>query len=290
MIFSVIANHERSAVYKPIHFLAKWATEKGHEVLVSPQIYDNLHNPLPVITRCESEKSAVEKSDVAMTSGGDGTILWAARNVLNSGKKILGVNSGRMGFLANIKQSQLGEALDAVEKKNYSLDKRFLLEAQVNDSPKIYALNEFLFSKKGKASMITITVECDGEFVNKYWADGILVSTPTGSTAYNLSSGGPIVMPETNVLVITPINPHNLTTRPIVLPAEKPIRIKITPEDQEVLFSNDGEIPEINGDIKVVDIKRTDFQIELIQLPGQSYFETLRTKLMWGADMREGIK
>lgn len=289
MIFSVIANSERPAVFQPIEFLASWSEKNGHKVLVCPEVFSGMQEPPSSIEQCATEKEAVDKSDIVMTSGGDGTILWAARLILDSGKKILGVNSGRMGFLANIQNDQLEQALNAVVENNYQLDKRFLLKATDNLGHTDYALNEFLFSKKGQASMITLTVECDGVFVNKYWADGILVSTPTGSTAYNLSSGGPIVTPETNVLVLTPINPHNLTTRPIVLPGHKPIKVYITPEDQEVLFSNDGEISQLTGPVKSVEIKRTDFTLDLIQLTGQSYFDTLRTKLMWGADIREKL-
>lgn len=135
--------------------------------------------------------------------------------------------------------------------------------------------------------MVNVSAEYDGMFINKYWADGLIVASPTGSTAYNLSSSGPIVMPNTDVMVLTPINPHTLTTRPLVLPSNKSLKITVEKQPHEVLFSYDGQIREIESYPFEVYIKRSNFTIDLIELPNQSYFDTLRQKLMWGMDSRK---
>ncbi len=135
--------------------------------------------------------------------------------------------------------------------------------------------------------MVNVSAEYDGMFINNYWADGLIVASPTGSTAYNLSSSGPIVMPNTDVMVLTPINPHTLTTRPLVLPSEKSLKVMVEKQDQDVLFSFDGQIKEIQSYPFEVNIKRSSFTIDLIELPNQSYFDTLRHKLMWGVDSRQ---
>lgn len=287
MKFAILANSERSAVYKPVNVLAAWAQRHGFQVFVPSAIYDGVYNPTPSMVRCETDLEAISKSDIVMTSGGDGTILLAARLIKNAGKKILGVNAGKLGFLANIQQHFLEHALDSLLNNTFEVDKRHMLRATAKNGAEAFALNEFLFSKKGQASMITLSVYYDGRLVNKYWADGILVSTPTGSTAYNMSTGGPIIYPLSDVLAITPINPHTLTTRPIVVPSGKTITIEVNPEDQEVLYSNDGEVWNPGEDIKSVEISRSDFTIDMIQLPEHCYFETLRSKLMWGANLRE---
>src|SRR5699024_6774618 len=155
-----------------------------------------------------------------------------------------------------------------------------LLEAKDSRDNRYYALNEFLFSKMDSTSMITVKAEFDGMFINKYWADGLIVASPTGSTAYNLSSGGPIVMPESDVMVLTPINPHTLTTRPLVLPSEKTLKIIVEKQQYEVSFSYDGNSCSIEHYPLEIKIQRSDFSIDLVELPDQSYFETLRHKLM----------
>jgi len=135
--------------------------------------------------------------------------------------------------------------------------------------------------------MVNVHAEYDDMFINDYWSDGLIVASPTGSTAYNLSSSGPIVMPNTDVMVLTPINPHTLTTRPLVLPSNKSLKIRVDEQEHDVLFSYDGQIKEIKSYPFEVDIKRSNFTIDLIELPNQSYFDTLRQKLMWGMDSRQ---
>lgn len=235
----------------------------------------------------KTDQDAMMEGNITVAIGGDGTILRTANIARTTRRPLLGINSGKLGFLANIQRQNLDHALREVLEGNYQLDKRNFLEAELSDGSVHYALNEFVFSRKGTLSMITLTAIYDGAFINRYWADGIIVSSPTGSTAYNLSTGGPIVLPQTHVMVLTPISPHTLTTRPLVLPSRKRLAIKVEPASQEVLFSADGNIIELPDQPPEAHIRQSEHYIELIGLAEQSYFETLRNKLMWGADVRE---
>ncbi len=246
--------------------------------------------PEPAASRIishSSDSDTMSAGKITVAIGGDGTILKAASIARTIQRPLLGINSGKLGFLANIQRQNIEAALRDVLKGSFQLDKRYFIEATFNNGGICYALNEFVFSRKDTLSMITLTAEYDGELINRYWADGIIVSGPTGSTAYNLSTGGPIVFPQTDVIVLTPINPHTLTTRPLVLPSRKNLTIKVEPIDQEVLFSGDGKNYILPTKLPVVNIRQSEQFIKLIKLSGQSYFETLRNKLMWGADMRE---
>jgi NAD+ kinase len=288
MKICIIANPSKYAVRDALLVTLQWCIEKEIEVFISQQLAglaENMtHNH---ITYTGTEQEAIERANVIVAVGGDGTMLHTATMVGSSGKQILGINSGKMGFLASVKSDDVIRALNHVLEGNFVTDRRCVLEATDQNGRIHYALNEFVFLKHSSVSMITLSAWCDGLFINRYWADGLIVSTPTGSTAYNLSSGGPIVYPGTDVMILTPISPHMLTTRPLVLPSKSNIRIASDPADQQILFSNDGQIPDITGDALTMEIRRSDYTIDLIHMPGQSYFETLREKLMWGIDLRE---
>ena len=291
MKLSVIANPEKYAIKEPFRDLLKWARE--HEV---PCFFEGKLAPLAGefaeddrVSITPSEADAVARGDIVVAIGGDGTMLYTARLSKESNKPILGVNSGRLGFMANTQKDNITQALDYVKKGEFKTDRRTLFEAKTSDGATYHALNEFLFSKKDTASMIKLTAEYGEELINRYWADGLIVATPTGSTAYNLSSSGPIIMPDTNVMVLTPINPHTLTTRPLVLPSDKPLKMTIEEQKQEVLFSYDGIMIDIDQYPFEVQIQRSQYAVDLIELPFQSYFETLRNKLMWGKDYRDQV-
>lgn len=287
MNFAIIANPKKYAVKDPFMQVLTWADEHEAQVFFSDQLnelYDGEEHDSSHIT--DSEEEAIDNADIIIAMGGDGTMLYTARLLKNIQKPILGVNSGRLGFMANTQKENLEKALYSLNKGNYRLEKRFLLQAEDKHGNIYHALNEFLFSKKDSTSMVTVNAEYDGMFINKYWADGLIVASPTGSTAYNLSSDGPIVMPNSNVMVVTPINPHTLTTRPLVLPSNKPLKVTVEKQDHEVLFSYDGKIGDIQEYPLEVKILQSDFSIDLIELPNQSYFDTLRHKLMWGRDFR----
>ncbi len=288
MKFAVIANPQKYSVKEPFIDLLTWADD--HEVKVYfcsdlKELYDGKDHPSAIVV--ENEELAIDHADIIIALGGDGTMLYTARLMKSIQKPILGVNSGRLGFMAYTQKENLHQALEYLVEDEYRIEKRFLLEAKDNQGNIYHALNEFLFSKKDSTSMVNVSAEYNEMFINNYWADGLIVASPTGSTAYNLSSGGPIVMPNTDVMVVTPINPHTLTTRPLVLPSNKHLKVTVQKQDHEVLFSYDGQIKEISDYPYEVNIKRSNFTIDLIELPNQSYFDTLRNKLMWGMDSRQ---
>lgn len=289
MNFAIIANPQKYSVKEPFIEVLKWADDHEVNILFSSvlqKLYRGEEHSSAVVV--ESEKEAVDQADIIIALGGDGTMLYTARLMKKIHKPTLGVNTGRLGFMANTQKENIRQALHHLLDGNYRLDKRYLLKASDNDGNTYHALNEFLFSKKDTTSMVTINAEYDDMFINKYWSDGLIVASPTGSTAYNLSSGGPIVIPNTDVMVLTPINPHTLTTRPLVLPSNNELKISIEKQHHGVLFSYDGQISEIQRYPFEVHISRADYTFDLIELPDQSYFETLRNKLMWGMDFRKG--
>ncbi|MDZ7716151.1 MAG: NAD(+)/NADH kinase [Balneolaceae bacterium] len=290
MKLAVIANPKKYSVKEPFVHALDWADKHNASLLFGQelnQLYNGEKHPSAIAV--ESEKEAIDQADIIIAMGGDGTMLYTARLTKSISKPILGVNSGRLGFMAYTQKENLTQALEYLKSGNYRLDKRYMLEAKDSNGNIFHALNEFLFSKKDSTSMVTVSAEYDDMFINNYWADGLIVASPTGSTAYNLSSNGPIVMPNTDVMVLNPINPHTLTTRPLVLPSNKSLKITVEEQEHEVLFSYDGEIYEIQAYPFEVEIKRSNFTIDLIELPGQSYFETLRNKLMWGQDSRKRL-
>ncbi|MEX2463425.1 MAG: NAD(+)/NADH kinase [Balneolaceae bacterium] len=289
MKFCVIANPEKYSIQEPLIRVVDWCRTNKSTLIINRELLTYLPDlsiKEDFMITVESENKALELTDIVIALGGDGTMLHTAHLVKYSSIPVLGVNTGRLGFMANIQPSQIEDALDLVLKGKYSIDKRDLLQATSRDQNINYALNEFLFSKKDTSSMISLTVEYDGVLINNYWADGLLVSSPSGSTAYNLSAGGPIVLPGTPVMLLTPINPHTLTTRSLVLPSNKILTVKTSETPENILFSYDGiEIPH-NHKLDV-EIKQSEYSVHLIQLPEQNYFETLRNKLMWGMDKRK---
>ncbi len=288
MTFSIIANPEKYSIQDPLERVIEWSHLHEIEIYVTKNLQE--HFPKIVkgesISVVESEREALKASQVIIAIGGDGTMLHTAHLVKEIKNPILGINTGKLGFMANIQPSKVEEALQCVRNEEYRIDKRQMLMATTEDDKRYFALNEFLFSKKDTSSMITLEVEYDGSLINHYWADGLIISSPTGSTAYNLSAGGPIIQPNTPVMVVTPINPHTLTTRPLVLPSNRPLTIRSSTEAEHILFSYDGISQPHNSklDIKII---QSDFSVNLIQLPDQNYFETLRNKLMWGYDKRK---
>ena len=228
--------------------------------------------------------------DFMFTVGGDGTILRAVTFVRNSNIPIVGINTGRLGFLATVQKDEISNAIDQLLKQNYKVKERSMLK--VTTSPNIeslaslnFALNEVSVSRKNTASMITIETYLNGEYLNSYWADGLIISTPTGSTGYSMSCGGPILMPELNGLVITPIAPHNLNARPLVIPIDTEIKLKVSGREEQYLVSLDSRITYINNNSELI-IKKTPFTINMVEIPDETFLKTLRTKLLWGEDKR----
>lgn len=228
--------------------------------------------------------------DMLISIGGDGTMLRAVTLVRNSGIPILGINAGRLGFLATVQKENIAAFMQLVIDKKYKISKRTLLSIScLPENTAIeglnFALNEISVSRKDTTSMITIDTYLDEEFLNSYWADGLIIATPTGTTGYSLSCGGPILTPDVKSLVITPIAPHNLNARPLVVPDTTEIRLKISGREEQYLVSLDSRIMSVNND-SILCIKKTDFEINMVEIPGETFFKTLRTKLLWGEDRR----
>ncbi len=226
--------------------------------------------------------------DFFFSLGGDGTMLESVTYIGKTEVPILGVNTGRLGFLATISRDDIEGALDFLFTGNYRVENRTLL--RLNSSTKLFepnnfALNDFTIMKKDTSSMITVHVYVDGELLNSYWSDGIIVSTPTGSTGYSLSCGGPLVYPKSESFIITAVSPHNLGTRPIVISDKSEITFEIEGRSKKYLISLDSRFETIDDSVKLK-IKKERFGVRLIQLPGQHYFNTLRQKLNWGLDIR----
>lgn len=222
--------------------------------------------------------------------GGDGTLLRAANFVKSKNIPIVGVNAGRLGFLANVQQDAIGFLIPLLFSNQYTLSRRTLLkldepsEAQTNFDVN-FALNEITVTRKNSTSMITVETYINDEFLATYWADGIIISTPTGSTGYNLSCGGPIITPDSNCLVITPIAPHNLTTRPLIINDRSKIKMKISSREAQFLLSLDSETAAISNDSQI-EISLANYTVNMVEFPSVTFLRTLRSKLLWGEDKR----
>jgi NAD+ kinase len=231
--------------------------------------------------------SLPKEVDFLFSLGGDGTFLETVTLVRDSGIPVLGVNTGRLGFLSYISQENLSESLDSVFSGKYDIEERMLLKVEASGNVLNVldvALNEVRISKSSGA-LITIHVKINDEFLSAYWADGLLLSTPTGSTAYNLSVGGPIVVPESNSFVLSPIAPHNLTVRPLVLPDSAILQLSVDARDPQFQLALDSRSVDLDVDTTVT-IRKADYTLKMIRIENISFYSTLRNKLMWGADKR----
>ena len=237
-----------------------------------------------------SHKELDSSFDMLISIGGDGSILRAADLVRNSGVPILGINAGRLGFLATVQKENIAEFMQFIINKKYTISKRTLLSLSCTPSNTAveeinFAMNEISVSRKDTTSMITIETYLNKEFLNSYWADGLIIATPTGSTGYSMSCGGPILTPDVKGLVITPIAPHNLNARPLVIPDETEIRLKVSGREKNYLVSLDSRITSVKNETILI-IKKTPFQINMVEIPEETFLKTLRTKLFWGEDRR----
>ena len=226
--------------------------------------------------------------DLAISFGGDGTFIETVKFLRDSKVPILGINTGRLGFLANISVDQMAKALEDVQNKNFIYQNRSLLRLETEDNQfgeDNYALNEITIHKKDTSSMITVHASVGGLYLNSYWADGLIVSTPTGSTAYNLSCGGPIVTPGCQVHILTPIAPHNLNVRPIVVPDNYPIELSVEGRDRRYLISLDGISKSLHQGEKVM-AHKAEFMIQVVKFEDNNFLDTIRNKMMWGLDKR----
>ncbi|GET46138.1 NAD kinase [Capnocytophaga felis] len=267
--------------------------EPSDVVYVEQKLFEDLKREAILSNECKSFTcfSDLDASfDVMLTIGGDGTILRAITFVRNLNIPILGINVGRLGFLATAQKDEIENVFSALRTKNYKITERSVIEAIVSSDGKPvseinFALNEITVTRKNTASMITINTELNGEFLTSYWADGLIISTPTGSTGYSLSCGGPVIIPNAKNFVITPIAPHNLNARPLVIPDDTEIKLTISGREKKYLISFDSRIETLLNKVSVT-IRKADFSIKMIRLEGESFINTLRNKLLWGEDNR----
>lgn len=267
---------------------------KGHgaELVVYgnflPYLQERIKLPNNIVIFNDSVGLIQSKPDFLFSLGGDGTILSAVTFIRNSGIPVLGINTGRLGFLSNVSKEDLKEAIAALWTGNFNIDKRNLLKIKTESGlfgDLNFALNEMTVHKKDSSSMITIHAYANNEYLNSYWADGLIVSTPTGSTAYSLSCGGPIIAPNSKNIIITPIAPHNLNVRPIVLSDDTPLKLVLEGRSNEFLISADSRSETIDSKSEII-VKKCDFQINMVELENRTFFRTIRHKLMWGIDQR----
>ncbi len=260
-------------IYRPFYdFIVQ---EMNYQPLV--QGYFTEHNDFPTDV------------DYLFTIGGDGTFLGAVAIVRNLGIPLVGINCGRLGFMADISQDKIPQAVIDIFQGDFTIEERNLLKVEsVGEdlfSDFNCAMNEFAVHKKNSASMITIHTYLNNEYLNSYWADGLIIATPTGSTGYSLSVGGPILIPNTQNFVISPISPHNLSVRPIVVPNNSGITIRVEGRSDNFLASLDSRVTTFNAATEIK-VSKGDYKINVLKLKNYSFYETLRNKLMWGADKR----
>ncbi|GAA4799949.1 NAD kinase [Litoribaculum gwangyangense] len=273
--------------------LFNYLLKKDVDAYIETEFYNLIKNNSSIIKDFESFKifDTLDTSfDLLISVGGDGTILRAITFVKDIDIPIVGINTGRLGFLATIQVDAIEQAIQNIIDGKYKISKRSLLSIETtpenSDITEMnFALNEITVSRKNTTSMITVETYLDGEYLTSYWSDGLIISTPTGSTGYSLSCGGPVITPGANSLVLTPIAPHNLSARPLVIPDSTEIRLRVDGREEQHLVSLDSRIATLdNGTI--ITIKKANFKIKMIDLFGESFLDTLRKKLLWGEDRR----
>ena len=282
-----VAIHSRDFHTKSVKFIERviaMLTEAKVDVLVS----DKIKRVIDTQAKGFDHKSKLKNVDYFISIGGDGTLLETVTYVGKNETPILGINTGRLGFLATVSREETEQALKLMIDGKMKTDKRALLHLTSDaklfpDFP--FALNDVTIMKKDTSSMITVHVFVDHQLLNSYWADGVIISTPTGSTGYSLSGGGPIVSPKTDSIVITPVSPHNLTARPIVISNKSDITFKIEGRQKKFLISLDSRFETIDDSVQLR-LKKAPFRVKLLQPQNHSHFDTLREKLNWGIDIR----
>ena len=289
------------AVYGPLYnerskstikiLINYWKSKKAN-VLFEKTFYESIvtNSSIDLISHGFNTFKVLDASyELLISVGGDGTILRAITYVKDLNIPIVGINTGRLGFLATIPMNKVETALSEIFEGNYRISKRSLLAINIDgNEPGFdlnFALNEISVSRKNTTSMISIETWLDDEYLASYWADGLIVSTPTGSTGYSLSCGGPVIMPESDSLVLTPIAPHNLNARPIIISSDKVIKLKVTGREEKHLVSLDSRIKTLPNNTTIT-ISKASFQVQMIELKDERFIKTLRKKLLWGADQR----
>lgn len=288
--FAIFGNNKQTLEADYIKEVFDYLTKHNARIFVEEHLYENLCKDF---VKRELVSGVITddnfNTDYAISLGGDGTFLRVASKVGEKQIPIIGVNMGRLGFLANVLPGDIKEVLDAIYIGDFDIDERSVIKIEsenevIETSP--YALNDISILKRDNASMITIHTNIDDEYLVTYQADGLIISTPTGSTAYSLSNGGPIIVPRGDILCLTPVAPHSLNIRPIVFNNNVIVRLKVESRSHNYLVAIDGRSVKLKEGT-ILTIKKAPFVTRIVKCRNYSYFSTLRTKLMWGADLRK---
>ena len=282
--------HKNSETY--IQLLLDALKKEKVEVLIEENFKNIIdrHDDMQLALGFDTFKKLDDSYDLFFSIGGDGTILKSITYVRDLDIPIVGINTGRLGFLATIQKEHITASVHSILEGNYSISERSLLQLLSEPhNPEIgelnFALNEVAINRKNTTSMIKVETEVNGKYLTSYWSDGLIIATPTGSTGYSLSCGGPVIDPSTHSVVITPIAPHNLSARPLVLPESCKITLQVTGREKTYLVSLDSRIATFTNNTRLT-VQRAPFSIKLVQLPEDSFIKTLRKKLLWGEDKR----
>lgn len=285
-IFGNIYQHKKSAA---IRSLMDTLTRHQARISVDAEYYDFLHaNQLADLSMADDFSGDDFEADFAISMGGDGTFLKTAARIKDKQIPIIGVNMGRLGFLADFREADISATMDAIFEGRYAVEDRALISVETNGEPIAgynCALNDVSILKRDTASMISIRTCINGEYLTTYQADGLIISTPTGSTAYSLSNGGPIIVPQTGVLLMTAVAPHSLNIRPIVIPDTAQIELTVTSRSHTFLVAIDGQSEKLPEGI-TLKLTRAPYQAKVLKRSTTNYFSNLREKMMWGADSR----
>ena len=290
MRFAIIGNLQKPGLCDAVAALVAAMTRANADVLVDRRIVDLLEaagHAVPAGSAADIER-CVNEGDVVIAFGGDGTILSAAHLVGERATPILGVNLGKLGFLAELSPGEIPQALDDLLAGNFIVEKRLVLEATIPSQPGklVHGMNDIVVDKARSSRMIDMQIHIDGAFAVTCRGDGLIISTPTGSTGYALSNNGPIVIPTCNVFGITPISPHTLNGRPLIVPATSTIRIAVQAAAGDVLLSADGQEESLLQPPAEIVVRKASYPVRLVMRKDRSYFDVLRAKLFWGADAR----
>jgi len=283
MVIAIFGNTLRQETIREVKHIIEFLQLRGVDIVLSQELrHDAFNREFPSVEDYISQTG--ETIDFALSVGGDGTFLTTASLVGYLDIPILGINCGHLGYLAEIQTNNIDAVLDQLITNNYTIEQRRMLEVSCKQEGKIaspYALNEIAVLKSGLSSMITVDVTLNGEFLHKYKADGLLIATPTGSTAYNLSVGGPLLDPHVNAIILTPVATHSLNIRPLVVLDDSKIDVKISSRNGSFMLSVDGRSQVLNQDIQL-HIERSQRTIKIVHVEGQSFMQSLKDKLNWG--------
>lgn len=292
MKFGIVGNVQKEKFASAISGLIKKIDAVKAEYILDNDIIETLQDSTELISIRKDtvrELDAVfNESDIVIALGGDGTILRYARWAAMRDKPILGVNLGKLGFLSEVSTDELSECIDEILRGDYIVSNRLTIDCSThgNGEDDIFGINDIVIDRGGMLRVIDVETYVDEDYLLTFKGDGLIISTPTGSTAYSLSCGGPIVAPDTDVLIITPISPHTLNARPVIIPADKEIRVVISSPEPFVQLSVDGQFQRRLSIPVEMKLRRSDKEVKLIKRKVRSYYDVLRSKLMWGRDIR----